>query len=160
MADSEASKPGEQPLVDELGVKDLKELIFAKKGRLFSTAGRDSPVAELTEDGLVLHPPQKPLEEEGPVEKIELKIDERGVWLDELGKAKKVAGAKYRGHELFWMGECEPGTNRHLVAWFDEEGKAHRLLLEGKPLTTGLAFKLRNRTHDGELSIFDDVTSE
>src|ERR1700738_1990933 len=85
-------KEGPLPLVDELGVEDLQDPIFGGRGRLFSTAGRDSPVAEFTKDFLVLHPPQLPFEEsgQGESEDIVINVDESGILLDELGRQKKI----------------------------------------------------------------------
>ncbi|HMO22000.1 MAG TPA: hypothetical protein PKC98_13670, partial [Candidatus Melainabacteria bacterium] len=51
-------------LVDELGIVDLDIPVYGGRGRVFSAAGRNAPVAEFTEDFLVLHPPQRPFEDE------------------------------------------------------------------------------------------------
>lgn len=147
-------------LVDELGVQDLRELIFGNRGRLFSAAGREAPVAEFTEEFLVLHPPQKPFEEIGKSEDIGIKTDERGVLLNEINQPRKIAGAKFGGAELWWLGERAPDTIKHYAGWFDESGKVHKLFVNGDPITTEVVYRMRNRTHDGELSIFPDVTTE
>lgn len=148
------------PLVDELGVEDLRELIFGKRGRLFSAAGRQAPVAEFTDDFLVLHPPQKPFAESGATEDIVSHVDDRGVLLNEVGAPRKIAGAKFKGRELWWLGERMPGTLRHYVGWFDDAGKSHKLYINGEAITTEVAYRMRNRTHDGELSIFPDITTD
>ncbi|MBI4534009.1 MAG: hypothetical protein HY711_08670 [Candidatus Melainabacteria bacterium] len=149
-----------KPLAEELGVKDLRELIFGKKGRLFSAAGKLSPIAEFTEQHVVLHPPDKPLKDEGPAEDIVLHVSERGVLLDDLGAEKTIAGAKFRGQKVYWLAEQQPGTTRHYAGWFDQSGKPHLLYTKGEPLTTDMAYRYRNRTHDGELSIFEDLTTD
>ncbi len=151
---------GSSSLVDELGVQDLRELIFGKRGRLFSAAGRNSPVAEFTSDYVVLHPPQKPFEELGSTEDIVIHVDERGILLNEIGQPRKIAGAKFGGAELWWLGEQAPDKIKHYVGWFDDSGKAHKLYVNGEAITTEIAYRMRNRTHDGELSIFPDVTTD
>lgn len=148
------------PLVDELGVVDLRELVFGKRGKLFSAAGRFSPVAEFTDDSVLLHPPDKPLEENGPVENIAIQMSERGVLLDELGAEKKIPGATFQGNPLWILAEQKPDTDKYCIGWFDESNTPHKLYLEGEELTTEFVYKLRNRTHDGELSCFDDISSD
>ncbi len=147
-------------LVDELGVQDLRELIFGNRGRLFSAAGRNAPVAEFTEEFLVLHPPQKPFEELGNSEDIGIHTDERGVLLNEINQPRKIAGAKFGGADIWWLGERAPDSIKHYAGWFDQTGKVHKLLVNGEPITTEVVYRMRNRTHDGELSIFPDVTTE
>ena len=156
------SSAGEEivPLVDELGVQDLRELIFGNRGRLFSAAGREAPVAEFTEEFVILHPPQKPFEEIGSSEDIVIHVDDRGVLLNEIGQPRKISGAKFGGAELWWLGERAPGSIKHYAGWFDESGNVHRLLVNGEPITTEAVYRMRNRTHDGELSIFPDVSTD
>ena len=96
-----------QALVDELKVKGLRQGIIAKHGRFLSAAGRQSPVAEFGDSYLVMHPPQKPFFEEGPTEEIEIHTDERGILLDEQGKVKKIAGAKFKGQEVLLAGRAK-----------------------------------------------------
>ncbi|HEY9714098.1 MAG TPA: hypothetical protein V6C72_11545 [Chroococcales cyanobacterium] len=148
------------PLVDELGIIDLDEPIVGGRGRLFSAAGRQSPVAEFNSGFLILHPPQNPFEEEGEVEDIRYNTNERGILLDEFNNPKKIPGAKYKGNELWWLGKQSPGTTKHYAGWFDEDDVAHLLYFSGQPLTTDLIFRLRNKTHDGEISIFPDLDSD
>lgn len=148
------------PLADELGIQDLRELVFGNKGKLFSAAGRFSPIAEFTEDSVVLHPPDKPLIENGPTEEIAIQMSERGVLLDEFGHERKIPGAKFLGHQIWLLAEQKPGTFKHFVGWFDEDDNLHRLYLDGEELTTEYVYKLRNKTHDGELASFDDITSD
>lgn len=155
------SQDGEEiSLVDELGIIDESEPVFGGRGRLFSAAGRYSPLAEFTDEELIMHPPQLPFQEDGPVEKIELRTNDRGVLLDELGVAKHVAGARYKGQVLWVLGEQFPETSKNLIAWFDREGNPHRLYVNEEPLTVDVVFRLRNKTHDGELSFFADITTD
>ena len=150
----------EESLVDELGIKDLSEPVVGGRGRLFSAAGRSSPVVEFTNQFVVMHPPHKPYQEGGPSELITRHSDAQGILLDELGIPKKIPGAKYQGHQLFWLGEQKPGTLRHFTGWFDDKGNVHRLYVHNELITTDVAFRLRNKTHDGELSIFPDLKSD
>ena len=148
------------PLVDELGVKDIRRVLFGGHGKLFSAAGRQSPIAEVEDDFLILHPADKPFGHTGNTEEIKILVSKRGVLLDELGNEKNVPGAKYKGHPLWCIGERKPGTSKFLVVWFDEKGNAHPLTYKGDLMTVDLAYRLRNRTHDGELTINDDVGSD
>lgn len=150
----------DQTLADELGIDSLFVPVVGGRGRLFSTAGPRSPVAEFTQDYLVLHPPQKPFTDSGPTEDIVIKVDNYGVLLDELGRPKHIAGAKFCGNTLWFSGEQKPGTLKHYAVWFDERGIVHKLYVNDEPLTTDAVFRLRNKTHDGELSIFDDIGSD
>lgn len=160
--DPEPGIPDELPFVDELGIEDIDEPVFGGRGRMFSAAGRFSPLAEFTEDKLIMHPPQLPFSEatEGPAEDILTVVDNRGVLLDELGTPKHIAGAKFKGQSLWYLGEQLPGTTKYLVAWFDEQGRSHKLFVNEEPLTVDVVFRLRNKTHDGELSFFADVTTD
>jgi len=160
-ANANSSPSSEEPtLADELGIAHLHDPIFGGRGRLFSAAGRNSPIAEFTRRYLVLHPPQKPFKEEVDTEDLVLSVDERGVLLNELGQVKNISGAKFKGHELYYLGQRKPGTLKHLAGWFDKTGKPHLLFVNGEPLTTEVIFKLRNKTHDGEISIYPDLTSD
>lgn len=150
---------GQISLVDELGILDESEPVFGGRGRLFSAAGRYSPLAEFTDEELIMHPPQLPFQEGGPAEKIEMRVDERGVLLDELGTPKHVAGARFKGQVLWVLGEQLPGTSKNLVAWFDGDNIPHRLFVNDEPLTVDVVFRLRNKTHDGELSFFADIST-
>ncbi len=152
--------PDQLPFVDELGVEEVDDPIFGGRGRIFSAAGRFSPLAEFTDKHVIMHPPQLPFSEDGPAEEIHTNVDKRGVLLDELGNAKHIAGAKFKGMSLWYMGEQLPGTSKYLVAWFDAQGKPHKLYVNEEPLTVDVVFRLRNKTHDGELSFFADVTTD
>ena len=148
-------------LVDELGIEDLGEVIFVSRGHLFSAAGRESPVAEIQKDSVLLRPPQKPLDENpAEEEKIIFHVDERGILLNELGEKRKISGCRFRGKELWVMGETKPGTLKHYAAWFDDEGQSHKVYVRKEPLTSDMVFRIRNRTHDGEISIFPEITTD
>lgn len=151
---------GPQTFAEELGIEDLSDPIFGGRGRLFSAAGKHSPVAEFTDDFLIMHPPQMPFDETGPSEDFVEHVDRTGVLLDELNRKKKIVGARYRGHELFWLGETKPGTLKHYAGWFDKNEVYHLLYVNGEPITTDIVFKLRNKTHDGEISVFPDLESD
>ncbi len=163
MANNNASSPNGddgQTLADELGIEDLSAPLLGGRGRLFSIAGKSSPVGEFTKDQLVMRPPQKPFHESGPSEVITKHADGNGILLDELGNQKKIPGAKYNGHQVYWLGETQPDTLKHLVGWFDEQNNVHKLYVQNEIVTTSIAFKLRNKTHDGELAIFPDLKSD
>lgn len=152
--------PEELPLADELGIEGNDIPICGGRGRIFSAAGRYSPLIEFTKEHVIMHPPQLPFTEDGPAEEIHTVVDKRGVLLDELGNAKHIAGAKFKGQMLWYLGEQLPATTKYLVAWFDAQGKAHKLYVNEEPLTVDVVFRLRNKTHDGELSFFADVTTD
>lgn len=156
----EKKKEGPQTFAEELGIEDLSDPIFGGRGRIFSAAGKYSPVAEFTEDFLIMHPPQMPFDESGKSEDFVVNVDDSGVLLDELNRQKKIAGARFKGHELYWLGETKPGTLKHYAGWFDKHDIAHLLYVNGEPITTEIIFKLRNKTHDGEISIFPDLESD
>lgn len=151
-----------QSFIDELGVRDLKRPLRDSRGRQFSAAGRSTPVAEFTDDFLVLHPPQMPFQDadEGPAEEIVLMMDETGVLVNELNERKRISGAKYNGHALFYFWEQKPGTLKHYAVFFDENQQHHYLTVEGERVTTDVVYKLRNMTHDGELTRFKELLFE
>jgi len=150
------------PLVDELGAVDLKELVFGAKGRLFFAAGRLSPVAEFTDDFVVLHAPGRPLAdpEKDPHEDIVEHADKQGILLDDLGERKKIVGCTLEGHQVYWLGERKPGTLKHYAGWMDHRGRLRKVLYQNQPLTTEAVYRLRNRTHDGEIGVFPDIASQ
>ncbi len=154
------SEPHEKALADELGIEDLTNPILGGRGRLFSAAGPQAPIVEFTQNHVVMHPPQLPFVEEGPVEDFTLRVDRRGVLLNELGEPKHIAAAKFRGVGLWYAGEQKPGTLKHYAIWFDQHGMPHKLYVNNEPLTTDVIYRLRNKTHDGELSIYPDIKSD
>lgn len=152
---------GPLSLADELGVHELNEIVFVDQGRLFSAAGRSAPIAELTEDeDLVLRPPDKPLSDDLVLEKIEIQVDDRGILLNELGERRMFAGTKYKGRSLFYLAETVPDSSRHYVGFFDTDGNLGKLYLQGRPVTTDIIYKLRVRTHDGELGVFPELSDD
>lgn len=159
--DPQADPQSEVPkaLVDELDVNGIKQGKYFAHGRLLSAATRQMPVVEFLDEALVMHPPEKPFEDD-PSESAPIAVDDRGILLDENNMPKKVAGARYKGRSIWWLGEKRPGTMKHFAAWFDDAGVVHRLLVQGQAITTDVVYKLRNRTHDGELGMFPDLASE
>lgn len=154
------SEDDELSLVDDLGVKDFRRLIYGKHGKLWSTAGRSTPVAELSEDALIMHPPDKPFQEDAKIEDIKLKVDDKGILLDELDQRRKIKGAKFNGKELFVLGETKEGTTRHYIGVEGKDGKMKKLFLQENAITSDAAYKLRNKTHNGDLSNFPDLVAE
>jgi len=157
--DPNALPSGKRPLVDELDVQGVKQGKYFVDGRLLSAATRQMPVVEFLDEALVMHPPEKPFED-SPAETSSIASDERGVLLDDYGQSKKVAGACFKGQSIWWLAERRPGTMKHFAAWFDESGVAHKLFIQGQAITTDVVYKLRNRTHNGELSMFPDLSSD
>jgi len=158
MAD-ETNQNEEVALRDELGIEDISEPVTGGRGRLFSTAGRETPIAELTEEFVILHPPQKPFNEEDFDENITQRVSPRGVLLSAIGSEIKVTGAIFRGCALYCLNARDPGTGKRLVAYFDEAGKPQYLIYEGQPVTYFVAVHLRNRTHNGDLSYTAGLSS-
>ena len=159
-SDSKASGD-DLSLVDDLGIVDLDIPVYGGRGRVFSAAGRNAPVAEFTEDFLVLHPPQRPFEdEEAESEVIVIRMDDDGILINELGQRKKVPGAKFQGKEIFYYWEQRPGTMKHYGVFFDEDHAHHFMILEDNRLTVDVIFQLRNMTHDGELAKFTEISVE
>lgn len=148
--------------VDELDVRDLKKTLRDSRGKTFSSAGRNAPVAEFTDEFLVLHPPQLPFQDadEGPAEEIVLMMDDSGVIIDVWGERKKVPGAKFNGRSVFYFWEQKPGTLKHYAIFFDDENNHHFLTVDGERITVDVIYKLRNMTHDGELTRFRELTSD
>lgn len=145
---------------DELGIEELTDILHGHKGRIFSAAGRESPVAEFAANGVLLRPAQKPYSDEDPGEIIIFGVDPRGVLLNELGQPRKIVGAKFKGHHIFTLAETKPGTVKHYAAWFDDENRTHKLYVQGQALTSDMIFRIRNRTLDGEISIFSEITTD
>src|SRR5262249_26976911 len=104
MADDK-NQSRDKSLAEELGIETIHVPIFGGRGRLFSAAGKHSPVAEFNKEFLVLHPPHKPFTEIGESEDIVINVDKRGVLQDELGRPKVISGAKYKGNQLWFLGE-------------------------------------------------------
>ncbi|MBX3074274.1 hypothetical protein KF913_10125 [Candidatus Obscuribacterales bacterium] len=149
-------------LVDELDVRDLKKTLRDSRGKTFSSAGRNAPVAEFTDEFLVLHPPQLPFQDadEGPAEEIVLMMDDAGIIVDVWGERKRVPGAKFNGRSLYYYWEQKPGTLKHYAVFFDDDNNHHFLTVEGERITVDVVYKLRNMTHDGELTRFRELTAD
>ncbi|MBU6455833.1 MAG: hypothetical protein KGS72_28945 [Cyanobacteria bacterium REEB67] len=155
--------PGQshRALADELGIEDIYDPMFGKDGKVFCTAGRDAPIAEFTDDFLILHPPQIPLDESSAGENFSNQCDARGILLDELGQPKKIPAATYKGCPIFFLGEQKPGTYKHFATVIAHDGSMHALYFEqGHRLTTQDIYELRNRSNDGELSSFEEIVCE
>ena len=150
---------GEPTLAEELGIEEDADPIYGGRGRLFSTAGRESPVAEFTDTFLILHPPQNPFTETDFEDELVPSMSPRGILLDSFGKEKKLPGANYQKNPLFCLSKRDEETGKHLVAWIDSNGKMGLLAMEGRYITYDVAMKLRNRTHDGDLAIFGEITA-
>lgn len=159
---TQSATPRERSFAEELGVVDLGDPILASHGRIFSVAGPDHPVAEFTDEFLVLHPSDKPYQEEdkSPSEDIVFKMDSRGVILNEIGEPKKIPGAKFNNHEIFVYYKLRPGSLFHYVVFFDDNQKPNFLTVKGHRLTTELVYKLRNMTHNGDLTFYPDINFE
>ncbi len=147
-------------LVKDLGVADLSRTYVRMDGREFAAAGTKYPVVEIDYFGMVMHHPDKPLCASDKEELISVEHDEHGIVLNELGERRKVAGARFRGRELFWHRDTIPESTRHYVAWFDEEWKPHSIFLVGNRLTVDMVLKMRSRTVNGELSVFPEVSTD
>lgn len=150
----------EMSLADELGVEDLTDILFADRGKIFSAAGRQSPIAEFGEDGVLLRPPQLPYLEGAVGEEIVYQTNEHGILLNELGEPRRIFGAKFRDKPIYVIGEQKPGTVKHYAAWFDAEWKAHKFYVQGDALTSDMVYRIRNRTHDGEISVFPEIQTD
>ena len=149
----------ELSLAEELGVEDLSEVIFGARGRLFSACGTGSPIAEVKEECLVLHPPQKPFTEEGLVEDVTVQVNENGILLDAIGRCCYIAGAKFHNRPVYVLGQTAPDSSKHCACWLDEQGKAHQLVSGNVGITADDVVHMRNCTPEGEISVFEEITS-
>jgi hypothetical protein len=162
----DSDPPSNQPhkdepaLADELGIGDLSDSVFCARGRIFSAAGRETPVAEITDTHLLLYPPGKPFDEHAFAEEISIRVSEDGILLDEFGHLRRIVGAHYRGQELYCMGEKGRLSGKYQISWFDQNEVAHILYYQDRELTIAQAFRLRNATHDGEISAVTELSSD
>lgn len=148
-------------LVDELQIQTIYEPMVGLEGKIYCPAGRNAPVAEFTDEYLILHPPQKPLYEQGPEEDIVIQVDERGILLDELGEAKKIKSAKFKGYPIYYFGEQKEGTLKHFAVVLTGHDILHFILdKDGERLTTDQVYRFRNKSHDGEISVFPGLTCD
>lgn len=167
---STQKKENDNPSLDELFNKGKKKptfeeklfrnLLFADDGFAVSVLGQNMPAATCDEDAIIIRPADNPLNSDLPTQNISTKVDERGVLLDDNGNPKKVSGARYQGNAIFHLAELKSGTLKNYVVWFDLGGNARRLYYQGQMLTSDIIYKLRNRTHDGEISIFPELKSD
>jgi hypothetical protein len=149
---STPKKKQEVPLCDELGIEDLSDPVMGGRGRLFSAAGRESPIAELTEDFVLLYPPQNPFSEEEFDDSLTERVSARGVLLNAIGIEVLLPGARFRGFPIYCLAKRDSETGKRLVAYFDQLGDVCHLMCEGHLVTHNEALRLRNKTHNGELS--------
>ncbi len=146
-------------LVDELGIRDIYEPMADLDGKVFCTAGRDTPVVEWAEDFLILHPPQLPFYEQGPEEEIVVMVDDRGIVLDELGVPKKIPTAKYQGFPIYYFGEQKEGTLKHYAVVLTPDERLVFIFNDKEErLTTDDVYKLRNKSVNGEISQFPGLS--
>lgn len=148
-------------LAEELGIEDIYQPLVGGHGQLFCAAGPEAPLVVIKDDALVIHPPQLPLMAEDHVEEMKVQVSKRGVLLDEFGKEKRVASAKYRGRPIFHWGECVPGTYRSYAIVEASDGAMHFIYdaTTGEKLPVDEVYRLRNRTHDGEIGKFPQLNS-
>lgn len=150
----------EMSIIEKLGVEDLHKTYVLMNGREFAAAGKEIPVAEFDDFGLVMHNPDQPLSNESVPELILTRYDEHGIVLDELGEKRKIIGARYHGREIYWHKDVVPDSTRHYIAWYDDEWKAYALYLEDVRLNVDIILKLRARTLNGELGMFAELRTE
>ncbi len=149
---------GHANLADELGIEDIYDPMFGMDGKVFCTAGRDAPIAEFTDEVLILHPPQMPLDDSSSGEEFSLRTDERGILLDEFGARKENPGGNVQGlsHLL-----CRRTKNRYAQALclaLAPDGGLHAIFYDhGQRLTTQDIYELRNKSAEGDLSEFKDI---
>lgn len=153
---------GPQSLSDELKIQGLRTPITISRGRIFAAAGRSIPIAELYQQELILHSPDRPFDDsnEKLVDAVAHQFNEQGIVLDALGNPKKMSGARFKGNPIYCLGEKHPQSGKFLAAWFDENGTVHRLKFKEDLLAFELAYKVRNKTIDGEISQFPAISSE
>ena len=147
-------------LIDDLNVQDLHRTYVRLHGREFAAAGREIPVAEIDELGLLMHHPDQPLSADRQPQGIASGNDEQGIVLNELGERRKIIGTRFHGREVFWHSDTVPGTTRHYVCWFDEDGNTCGIFLDEMRLTVDAVHKMRSRTIDGDLSFFPELRFE
>lgn len=148
-------------LADELGIEDIYQPIVGGHGRVFCAAGKDAPLVVIEEDFLVMHPPQRPLQENETAEAFTIQTDERGLLLDELGVVKKIPQAKYRGRPIYYCGERKEGTYRFYAVAEDWDRSLHFIYDNAieERLTADEVYRYRNKTHNGEIGKFPSLSS-
>ena len=148
-------------LADELGIEDIYDPMVGMDGKVFCTAGRDAPIAEFTDDFLILHPPQKPLDESNLAEDFTVKVDDRNILLDEFGSAKKIPAATYKGCPIYYSGERVPGSMTSYAVAIAHDGSLHALYFDhGRRLTAKDVYDFRNKSEVGELAVFQEIVCD
>lgn len=148
-------------LADELGIEDIYDPMVGMDGKVFCTAGRDAPIAEFTDDFLILHPPQKPLDESNRAEDFTLRVDDRNILLDEFGSPKKIPAATYKGCPIYYSGERVPGSMTSYAVAIAHDGSLHALYFDhGRRLTAKDVYDFRNKSEAGELSNFQEIVCD
>jgi len=160
-----ASDPGKpetktESLRDELGIQGLSEPVMGGRGRLFSAAGRESPIAEFTEEYVILHAPQNPFDaKQVDDDKISERVSPRGVLLSAIGNEIKISGAKFRGYSLYCLAARNEETGKRLVGYFDDAGKLQSLITANGFMSYHEAVNLRNKTHNGDITNTPGIAS-
>ncbi len=165
--EDESEQSGEHPreqgpksLKEELQIEDLSRCIFFKDSKIFAAAGPGMPLLQVNTDGtFVSLDPDQPYRQEVD-EDVRVEADEHGRLLDPLGQLRKLTGMKYQGKPLFFVARRHPENSQHLAAWFDEEWNAHYLYLGENILSAAMVLKIRDRMIDGELSKFEELSSD
>jgi hypothetical protein len=81
--------------------------------------------------------------------------------LDELGEPKRIRAAKFKGYPIYYFGEQKDGTLKHYAVVLTGHDILHFISdKDGERLTTDQVYRFRNKSHDGEISIFPGLTCE
>jgi len=165
MADNDEKKkqpPGddEMPsLKDELHIEDLSRCIFFKDQKIFAAAGPDLPLLQMNDDGTFISlNPALPYRQEVH-EEVVTQSDEYGRLYDALGQLRRLTGMKYKGRTLYFVTARHPENGQNLAAWFDDDMKPHCLFIGENVLSAIMVMRIRDRMIDGELSRFDEISS-
>lgn len=156
-----ADKDGPIPLREELQIEDLSRCIYFKDSKLFAAAGPGLPLLQVNTDGtFVSLDPERPYNEVVHEEVFVARADEYGRLFDPLGQIRKLTGMKYKGNQLYYVDKYHPDNGQALAAWFDENWQPHYLYLGDTILSALMVLKIRNRMVDGELSVFEELSSD
>jgi hypothetical protein len=102
-----------------------------------------------------------PLDASNDGEAFSIQVDARGILLDEFGAPKKVPAATFKGCPIYYFGEQKTGTLKHYAVALAHDGSLHALFYEhGERLTTKDIYELRNKSGDGDLSSFSQVSCD
>jgi hypothetical protein len=159
--DKKAEREGPLPLKEELQIEDLSRCIYFKDSKLFAAAGPGLPLLQVNTDGtFVSLDPERPYTAEVHEEVVVAKADEHGRLLDPLGQIRKLVGMKYKGNQLYYVNKYHPDNGLELAAWFDDKWQAHYLYFGDTVLSASMVLKIRDRMVDGELSVFEELSSD